>query len=173
MRPDWDEYFLRLAYLTAGRSTCPRKHVGAILVDSQQRIVSTGYNGAPQGVDHCEDVGCLLVQFDGKESCVRTLHAESNALDFAGRQADGCVLYVTVTPCFDCAKRIMNSGIWKVVYHQHYESRYGKSGSVVKLLEDSYIEVEKYNSRSLDMFVAGLEALENLNEQDESEDYQH
>lgn len=145
-RPTWDEYFLKMAYVVATRATCDRKHVGAILVDVDHRIVSTGYNGSPAGVEHCDDVGHLLVNMGGRESCIRTLHAESNALDYAGFQARECTLYTTVTPCFDCAKRIVNAGISRVVWHEHYESRYDQSSTVIEFLRQHGVEVRPHGS---------------------------
>ena len=104
-------------------ATCPRKHVGAVLVDPNKRIVATGFNGSPAGASHCTDVGCYLKNIGGRDSCIRTLHAESNAIDYAGRNARGCTLYTTVIPCFECAKRIINAGIARVIYDEYYESR--------------------------------------------------
>jgi dCMP deaminase len=123
MRPSWDDYFLEIAYVVAKRATCDRKLVGAVIVDERHRIVATGYNGAPAGMVHCDENGHDLKEIDGRMSCIRSLHAESNALDDAGRRARGCTLYVTVTPCFECAKRIVNAGIVRVVYGEHYQSR--------------------------------------------------
>lgn len=122
-RPSWDRYFLDLAEVVSTRATCDRCHVGAVLVDRDHRIVATGYNGSPAGLLHCDDAGHDLVEIDGRQSCVRTLHAESNALDYAGVRAAGCTLYTTVSPCFDCAKRIVNSGIIRVIYRDFYSSR--------------------------------------------------
>lgn len=122
-RPSWDTYFLAIARVVATRATCDRKHVGAVIVDGRNRIVATGYNGAPRGLAHCDEDGHELKEIDGRMSCVRTLHAESNALDYAGQLADGGKLYVTVIPCYDCAKRIVNAGITKVVYGEFYQSR--------------------------------------------------
>lgn len=123
MRTDWDTYFLMFAHVAAKRATCDRKHVGAVIVDPDHRIVATGYNGSPAGMEHCDDAGHELKEIDGRMSCVRTLHAESNALDFAGGRARGCTIYTTVIPCYDCAKRIVNAGIELVVYSEYYESR--------------------------------------------------
>lgn len=122
-RPSWDEYFMRIAHDVATRATCDRKHVGAVIVDSSWRIVSTGYNGAPRGLPHCDEVGHELADIDGRQSCIRTLHAESNAIDYAGPNANGGRIYTTVIPCFDCAKRIVNAGIERVVYDEYYQSR--------------------------------------------------
>lgn len=136
-RPDWDTYFMRLAYLAATRATCSRKHVGAVIVDTFHRVVSTGYNGAPAGMPSCDEVDHELVE----GHCVRTLHAESNAIDFAGRAALGCTLYSTVTPCYDCAKRAVNSGINRIVWDEFYQSRYEKSANVAEFLRGAGLEV--------------------------------
>lgn len=153
-RPDWDEYFLKMAYVVATRATCDRKHVGAILVDDDNRIVATGYNGSPAGAPHCDDVGHLMVNMGGRESCIRTLHAESNVLDYAGAFARDCTLYVTVTPCFDCAKRIVNSGVVRVVWNEHYESRYNQSSTVIDFLRSCGVDVQGPGpySRAVDYF---------------------
>ena len=141
MRPSWDDYFMRYAHLAATRATCPRKHVGAVIVDKEHRVVSTGYNGSPPGVEQCDTVGCQMVD----NHCVRTLHAESNALDYAGTwRTNRCTLYVTVTPCWDCAKRIIGGHFERVVYGEHYESRYGKSTDVPDYLGANGIIVERY-----------------------------
>jgi dCMP deaminase len=139
-RPSWDQYFLTMAKIVASRATCDRKHVGAIIVDDRNRIVSTGYNGSARGLPHCDDEGHLMKEVDGRESCVRTLHAESNALDDAGRRAEGGTIYITVIPCFNCAKRIVNAGIKRVVWSEYYESQntslvtefFGSAGVIIK-----------------------------------------
>lgn len=127
-RPDWDTYFMRLAYVTAERASCRRKKVGALIVrDADKRIISGGYNGAPRGMPDCLEVGCELREFDGKQSCVRTIHAESNALDLAGPvMLTPHTIYTTVIPCRDCALRIIQAGIKRCVYHEYYESRSSK-----------------------------------------------
>lgn len=140
-RPSWDSYFLSLARLVATRATCDRRQVGAVLVDVDRRIVATGYNGSPRGMAHCSDAGHLLKLIEGRENCVRTLHAESNAIDYAGRLAAGCSLYVTCKPCFDCSKRIVNAGIVKVVYGEEYQSR--NSELVLTYLSKAGVEVVK------------------------------
>jgi dCMP deaminase len=155
-RPDWGDYYMRLAYLAATRATCPRKHVGAILAAPSHRIEATGYNGAPAGAAQCDEVGCQMIE----GHCVRTLHAESNCLDFAGRYAAGCDLYVTVTPCWDCAKRIVNAGIIKVTYDEHYESRYGKSADVPTFLQDHRIKVVRFEEGRMRRFKELLQLLD-------------
>lgn len=159
VRPDWDLYFMRMTYHAATRATCSRKHVGAVIVTPDHRVVSTGYNGSPSGTDSCDEIGHEMVE----GHCVRTLHAESNALDFAGRFAMGCTLYVTVTPCYDCAKRIVNAQINRVVYDEFYASRYGKSSMVVDYLTAAGLTVEQYDSPGLSLFktkIAEMQAIE-------------
>lgn len=117
-RPSWDEYFVQIAFTVAQRSTCDRAHVGCVLV-RDRRILTTGYNGAPAGLPHCDDVGHLLV--DGH--CVRTLHAEQNALIQAalhGVSTEGATAYVTHHPCLTCAKMLINAGVRRVVYAGNY-----------------------------------------------------
>lgn len=127
-RPGWQEWFMMLARVTSLRGSCRRKRVGAILVrDSDKHIVSGGYNGAPRGMPDCLEVGCDLREINGKMSCFRTVHAESNALDRAaqiGMRAEAHTFYCTVIPCRDCALRIIQNGwIKTVVYEEHYLSR--------------------------------------------------
>jgi len=125
-RPDWDEYFLDIAALVARRSTCLRRNVGAVLV-RERRILSTGYNGAPTGLRHCLDIGCLRVQLqipsgERHELC-RGLHAEQNAIIQAalhGVGIAGATLYCTNHPCVICAKMIINAGIVHVVVGDGY-----------------------------------------------------
>ncbi len=121
-RPSWDEYFMRIAHEVAARSTCPRLAVGAVVV-RDKRILTTGYNGSPSGMPHCDDVGCLIRIVDGRESCQRTLHAEQNALiqaAYHGVSVRGSTLYCTHQPCLLCVKMVMNAGIEEVYYAGGY-----------------------------------------------------
>jgi len=118
MRPTWDEYFLKIAAAVAERSTCDRAHVGAVLV-REKRILTTGFNGSPAGLEHCDEVGHLLI--DGH--CVRTIHAEINAIIQAamhGVSTNGSICYVTHFPCINCTKSLINAGINRVVYLNNY-----------------------------------------------------
>ncbi len=113
VRPSWDEYFLKLAMLASERATCPRMHCGCILV-KDKNVIATGYNGSIPGDDHCEDVGCWVVD----NHCIRTNHAEMNALTQAakkGHPTDGATAYVTNMPCTNCAKALIAAGIKRVV----------------------------------------------------------
>ncbi len=118
MRASWHRYFMNLALQAATRSTCPRKHVGAVIVRDKS-ILSTGYNGSIRGAAHCTDVGCLM---EGGH-CIRTVHAEANALVQAashGVRLEGAEIYVTASPCFDCFKLIANAGIRTIYYGEFY-----------------------------------------------------
>lgn len=118
MRPDNDQYFMSIARQVATRSTCNRAQVGAVIVRDDNTIVSTGYNGSPRGQAHCDDIGHLMR--DGH--CVRALHAEGNALDWAYERLDGYTLYTTHYPCWHCAQRIINRGLRRVVYGEDYRN---------------------------------------------------
>lgn len=122
MRPSWDDYFLKLAEHISTRGTCPRRYVGAVIVDQHHRIVSTGYNGAPAGVPQCDEVGCLMV--DGH--CKRSLHGDENAILHGGdRPLADCTMYIYGgTPCTDCAKLIHAVGIKTVVCRGTYPDNF-------------------------------------------------
>lgn len=117
-RVGWDEYFMSIALQVASRSTCDRKHVGAVIVRDRM-ILATGYNGSIRGIAHCDDEGHLME--DGH--CVRTVHAEANAIVQAARNGvrlEGADIYVTASPCFGCFKLIANSGIRRIAFHEFY-----------------------------------------------------
>ncbi len=118
IRPSKDEYFMLIAKLVSLRATCPRLRVGAVAVKDGY-ILATGYNGAPGGMDHCIDVGCLVV--DGH--CHRAVHAEQNVIAMAARKGislEGATLYVTHFPCDTCLKLLINAGIREIVYEEMY-----------------------------------------------------
>jgi len=116
MRKDWDEYFLDIAFEVAGRSTCPRRSVGAVVV-KDRRIKGTGYNGSAAGLAHCSEEGCLVIN----NHCLRTIHAEVNALlECTPDERDGATIYVTDRPCAECSKLIITTGIRRVVYARDY-----------------------------------------------------
>jgi dCMP deaminase len=118
MRPDWDSYFMKIAYAVSERSTCDRAFVGCVLV-LEKRILTTGFNGSPTGQPHCEEVGHLMVE----GHCVRTIHAETNAIIQAalhGVSSKGSTCYVTHFPCINCTKVLVNAGITRLVYSVAY-----------------------------------------------------
>ena len=126
-RPSWDQYFISIAEMVATRSTCLRRHVGAILV-KDKRILATGYNGAPAGLKHCEEVGCLRenssVPSGMRHELCRGLHAEQNAIIQAacyGTPIGGSTLYCTNKPCVICSKMIINAGIKDIFFLEGYD----------------------------------------------------
>jgi dCMP deaminase len=117
-RATWDSYFMAIAEQVATRATCDRRHVGAVLVRDRS-ILATGYNGSVRGLPHCDDVGHLMR--DGH--CVRTVHAEANAVAQAARNGvriDGATLYCTILPCLACMQLLANAGVARVVYGGEY-----------------------------------------------------
>jgi len=117
-RVDWHTYFMNIARQAATRSTCDRKHVGAVIV-RDKTILSTGYNGSIRGMPHCDDVGHLMES----DHCVATVHAEANAIIQAaknGVRIEGAELYTTASPCWSCFKLIANAGIRAIYYGEFY-----------------------------------------------------
>ncbi|MCL6495246.1 MAG: cytidine/deoxycytidylate deaminase family protein [Ignavibacterium sp.] len=152
-RPSWDEYFLKLAMLASERATCPRMHCGCVLV-KDRFVLATGYNGSLPGQPHCEDVGCLIVD----NHCVRTNHAEMNALIQAARHGvntSGATAYITNMSCTTCAKALIAAGIKRVVvfsdFHDTLATQFYKDAGVeiVKLpMPEKVInyDLENYSS---------------------------
>lgn len=140
-RVNRDTMFMEIAKIVAERSTCPRKHVGAVIV-VKNRIVSVGYNGAPPGMLHCDDIGC---KFKGDSSgCVRSIHAEMNAVAFAARQGtptDDATMYSTCATCANCAVLLVSSGIKRFIFEEEYRIKDGQ-----ELLEAAGIEVLKHGT---------------------------
>lgn len=143
-RPPWDEYFMQIARVVATRSTCLRRQVGAVLV-KDKRILTTGYNGAPRGLPHCLEVGCLREQLgipsgERQELC-RGLHAEQNAIiqaAYYGVSIAGATLYCTHQPCITCAKMLINAGIEKIIYEEAYPDELAE-----KMLREAGVELIK------------------------------
>ena len=142
-RPDWDEYFMEMAQLTAKRSTCLRRQVGAVIV-KDKHIIATGYNGAPRGLKHCAEIGgCLREQLkipsgERHELC-RALHAEQNAIIQAatlGQSIEGGTIYITHQPCVICAKMIINAGIKRIVVNEGYPDKMS-----VEILEEAGLKI--------------------------------
>lgn len=128
-RPTWDKYFLEMASLVAKRSTCLRRSVGAVLV-KDKRILATGYNGAPSGLKHCVEIGCLRQKLNipsgERHELCRALHAEQNALIQAslyGISVKDSALYATTQPCVICAKMLINAGIKEIVISAGYPDK--------------------------------------------------
>lgn len=143
-RPSWDEYFLEIAKVVATRATCDRGKNGAVIAKNK-RILTTGYVGSPINLPHCSEVGHMLhdvVDENGKISkhCVRTVHAEQNAILQAalhGVSTENATLYTKFEPCFTCAKMIINAGIKRVVCERKYHA-----GELTrKLFKDAGVEL--------------------------------
>ena len=126
MRPSWDTYFMEIARTCAKRTTCRRRQIGAVFV-KDNRMLATGYNGVPSGIEHCSDRGCLREQLgipsgQQHELC-RGLHAEQNALIQAARYGiaiEGATVYCTAQPCVVCAKMLINAGVSEIIYDLEY-----------------------------------------------------
>ena len=125
-RPSWDEYFMTLATNVATRTTCLRRGVGAVVV-KDRRILATGYNGVPSGIQHCSKVGCLRKKLDvpsgQRHEICRGLHAEQNAIIQAARwgiNISDSTVYVTTQPCVVCAKMLINASVREIVYKNPY-----------------------------------------------------
>jgi len=144
-RPGWDEYFMEVTEVVSKRSTCLRRKVGAIIV-RDKRILATGYNGAPSGLLHCRETGCLRTKLgipsgERQELC-RGLHAEQNAIIQAslyGFSVQGGTLYSTTAPCATCAKMIINAGIVRVVFREGYPDELAQ-----ELLREAGVRCEAY-----------------------------
>ena len=120
-RANWEQYFMNIAKEVATRSTCDRKHVGALIV-RDKTILSTGYNGSIRGMPHCDDVGHMIE--DGH--CVATIHAETNAILQAAKNGvmiNGGEVYITASPCWPCFKMLANAGIKKIYYGEFYRDQ--------------------------------------------------
>ena len=144
MRPGWDAYFLIIADAVSLRMSCDRARIGAVIVSSDKRILSTGYGGAPSGVPSCDEVGHDLVNINGRESCVRTVHAEKNAIISAARHGvrlEGSTLYTTASTCHDCAIAVFQTGIRRVVYGQRYDSARSNGKDIVEMLQSYGVEM--------------------------------
>ncbi len=142
MRPTWQEYFMEIAKTVRKRSTCIRRKVGSVLV-REKRILTTGYNGAPQGIRHCEERGCLREELNvpsgQRHEICRGLHAEQNAIIQAalhGVSTQGSVLYTTDQPCSLCAKMIVNADISKIYFEGYYPDDLAK-----EILEEGNVEL--------------------------------
>ena len=128
-RPSWDQYFLTITRQVAERSTCKRAKVGAVIV-RDKNILATGYNGAPAGLAHCTEVGCLIYESktpsgEIEENCYRTIHAEMNAIAQAAKNGVSirdAAIYVTHTPCIHCMKVLINTGITQIFYERDYKA---------------------------------------------------
>lgn len=148
IRPSWDEYFMRIAELAATRSTCLRRQVGAVIVKGK-KILTTGYNGAPSGLKHCLDIGCLREKLkipsgERHELC-RATHAEQNAIVQAalfGVSIQDSTMYSTTQPCILCTKLIINAGIKRIVIRDSYPDQMSK-----EMLKEAKVKMQIYKDK--------------------------
>jgi dCMP deaminase len=145
-RPSWDEYFMDIARLVASRSTCLRRHVGAVVV-KDKNILTTGYNGTPSGITHCSELGCLRdrlgVPSGERHELCRGLHAEQNAIIQAAKHGINILdatLYCTNAPCVICAKMLINAGLKSIIYLDGYPDELA-----TEILQESGIQISAYN----------------------------
>ncbi len=146
-RPDNDTYFMLMADLVATRSTCLRRHVGAVVV-KEKRVLTTGYNGAPKGLRHCAEVGCVRTQNNiesgTRHELCRGVHAEQNAViqaAYFGASIKDASIYTTNFPCVMCAKILVNAGIIEVIYKDDYEDPLSKA-----IMNESKVVVRRFES---------------------------
>ena len=157
-RLSWDDYFMDITRLVSKRSTCLRRYVGAVIV-RDKRILATGYNGAPRGLAHCEETGCLReklgIPSGQKQELCRGLHAEQNAIiqaALSGVSIENSQIYSVTQPCIICAKMIINSGIKRVIYQDSYpdelaEQMFSEAGvELIKVEELQAIDSETQSS---------------------------
>ncbi len=144
-RKNWDNYFLDIAVNISSRTTCMRQSVGAVIV-MNKRILSTGYNGAPSGIKHCNEVGCIRKKMnvpsgERAELCMG-IHGEQNAIlqaAYYGVSIKDSILYCTHSPCLICAKMIINAGITKIIYLKYYNDKLS-----FKMLNEAGIKTTHY-----------------------------
>ncbi len=156
-RPSWDDYFMSIARIVATRSTCDRLEAGAVLVKNN-RIISTGYNGSPPGLPHCDEAGHLMEE----GHCVRTIHGEHNAIlqaaTIPGASTEGSTMYTKYTFCIHCAKYIIAAGVKRVIYGKIYRNAY-----CIDYLREAGVIMEEYkpnpdwNSRMQELFSHDIE----------------
>ena len=159
-RPTWDEYFMEICRVVGNRATCDRGKSGAIIV-KDKRVMTTGYVGSPAGLPHCDEIGHEFkdtIHADGTitKHCLRTVHAEQNAICQAakfGIAIDGSTLYCKMTPCYVCAKMIINSGIKRVVaendYHAGEDTKrvFKEAGITFEIVDNKVTEYAGQNSK--------------------------
>lgn len=137
-RKSWNEYFMEITNLVASRSTCDRAFVGCLIVNDDNRIVSSGYNGSISSMPHCDEIGHTMR--DGH--CIATIHAEINALIYCAKEGisvKNCTAYVTHFPCLNCTKALIQAGIKKI----YYQNDYRVDAYAIELLNSNNIPYEK------------------------------
>jgi dCMP deaminase len=145
-----DSYFMALTMVTAQQGTCKRRKVGAIFVNDDYEILTSGYNGSPRGFPHCDDDECLV----RNNQCIATVHAEQNAIVQAAKRGvslNHSTLFVSIFPCFNCIKLLITLGVKRIVYNEEYES--DNHDMCLKYIENSHILVQRFDDlKSRDLF---------------------
>ncbi|MHA2306344.1 MAG: deoxycytidylate deaminase [Candidatus Hodarchaeales archaeon] len=140
-RTTWETYFMRIAQQVATRSTCGRKHIGAVIV-RDRNILSTGYNGSIRGLPHCDELGHMMEN----DHCVRTVHAESNAIAQAAKNGvslNGAEIYITASPCWTCFKLLANAGILRIHFGEFYRDNRIFDAAKLANIELNHLTVEQ------------------------------
>lgn len=129
-RESWDQYFMKLAYEVSTRSTCLRRHVGAVAVNQRNRIIATGYNGPPSGLAHCTSDTCVRtknkIPSGTQLDICKAIHAEANIVLYAGQQLEDATIYITNQPCTSCLKLLMGVGIRRIIWAEGYPDEYSR-----------------------------------------------
>jgi len=137
-RPNWDEFFFELAFVYASRGTCDRLRTACVLVNKNNALIGTGYNGSVPKTEHCDDVGHLMVD----NHCVRTLHGEENAILHCAEDLQGATAYILGTPCIDCLKKLLAKGVKTIKYAGEYPN--SKGSDIIKgLAQETGVELVK------------------------------
>lgn len=138
-RPSWDEFWFTLALFYSTRGTCDRLRAACILVDKNNRLVGAGYNGSLPRHPHCDEVGHLMV--DGH--CIRTLHAEVNAILHSTGDLEGATAYVLGTPCIDCVRKLLAKQVNKIIFTRDYDNLARGGEHIFELVKTSGAEIKR------------------------------
>jgi len=138
-RPSWEEFWFTLALFYSTRGTCDRLKAACILVDKNNRLVGAGYNGSLPGHPHCDEVGHLMVE----GHCVRTLHAEVNAIMHSVGDLEGATAYVLGTPCIDCVKKLLAKKVKKILFTRDYDNQARGGEYIFELAKESGAEIKR------------------------------
>lgn len=141
IRPEWDEFWFSLALFYSTRGTCDRLRAACVLVDKNKRLVGAGYNGSLPGEGHCDEIGHFIA--DGH--CIRTLHAEVNAILHSTGNLEGATAYLIGTPCVDCTKKLLSKGVKKILYTRDYDNKLRGGEYIFDLAKSQKAEIVRYD----------------------------
>lgn len=154
-RPGWNEFWFNLALFYSTRGTCDRLKASCLLVDRKKRLIGAGYNGSLPGEDHCDEVGHLIV--DGH--CIRTLHAEVNAILHSVGDLEGATAYLIGTPCIDCAMKLLSKGVKKIFYTREYDNKSRGSQYIFDIAKKHKAEIKRWDLNLSDVIEKNIEVL--------------